>query len=495
MLLWTKLFGHSLLAIRLPSALLGALSIWITYRVARRVTSRVGALLAASLIALSGFHIYWSQMARMYVPAGFLLLLSTLMFLKLHEDNRYRYHLAYGITTAAALWTQLYAWPVIFIQCVWVVLRMLRDRVLPAAAPTLILALVVSMPVVALTLHQNPSTRWGDQAFGFFAMGYSFDQGLDFWRGVPDVPLPDWMLAAATCILILAGLKLTKQRPESAAMLSAAEPHCGRSFFLSLVAAAVSTSCLMSVFAVWVPQRSASRLALLSCAFLPLALAAGFAVVWRLLQRFPSERRCHRAPNNLRLIELFATIPILLMLAVSVLRGVFVARGTILFLPYLMISMAAGMAAMRRLHPLGTISIVATLLILVASSRHFALAAGSPRDYAGLARELRGALRPDDVVFLRKDYRAPPFLYYFDGLHHQFVASDYDKTIRSGYVHRVWVVIWENALPHAPMMAALAGYHRSGQVRGAESATAVLFERDSNVQAGMGLSTSSGTSL
>src|SRR5688572_6466677 len=65
LLAWSKAFGASLTSLRLPSALLGALSVGLLALIALREGNRWTALLAAALLALHGHHLYWSQLARM----------------------------------------------------------------------------------------------------------------------------------------------------------------------------------------------------------------------------------------------------------------------------------------------------------------------------------------------------------------------------------------------------------------------------------------------
>jgi hypothetical protein len=57
------------LSYRLPAALLGAATIPLLYFVVRAMATPAAGLIAALLMALSGWHLVWSRTARMYVPA------------------------------------------------------------------------------------------------------------------------------------------------------------------------------------------------------------------------------------------------------------------------------------------------------------------------------------------------------------------------------------------------------------------------------------------
>ncbi len=68
LLSWASLqvFGDAEWALRLPAALLGLLNIWLLYLLGARLGGRTAGLFAAGFLALSGFHVWYSQEARMY---------------------------------------------------------------------------------------------------------------------------------------------------------------------------------------------------------------------------------------------------------------------------------------------------------------------------------------------------------------------------------------------------------------------------------------------
>lgn len=70
-------FGKSELALRLPSLLLGLLAIWLTWRLARLAAPGCEAL-AAGLLAVSSFAVYYSNEARQYNLLMVAVLLATL---------------------------------------------------------------------------------------------------------------------------------------------------------------------------------------------------------------------------------------------------------------------------------------------------------------------------------------------------------------------------------------------------------------------------------
>lgn len=93
--IWLRAFGHSEFVARLPSAILGIASIAVTAAIARRFASDDDpagrdrtALIAALLVALSPFQVWYSQEARMYAQVSFFAGLATLGLLRLWEGRR-----------------------------------------------------------------------------------------------------------------------------------------------------------------------------------------------------------------------------------------------------------------------------------------------------------------------------------------------------------------------------------------------------------------------
>ena len=81
---WTDIFGYSELAMRSLSVIFGVGTIFLTYKIAQKVsTNRLFAPLAVLLITTSQLHIYYSQEARMYSMAAFVAALSIYYFLDL----------------------------------------------------------------------------------------------------------------------------------------------------------------------------------------------------------------------------------------------------------------------------------------------------------------------------------------------------------------------------------------------------------------------------
>lgn len=124
---WMTLVGDSEFAARFLSLIWGILTVALTYPLAKRFTSRHTALLAALLTALSRFHIWWSQEARMYTLATLAVILSLYLFSKVLRKNKRRSWLLYTLATALVPYS-FYAAVVVMVAQNGFVLLTLRRR-------------------------------------------------------------------------------------------------------------------------------------------------------------------------------------------------------------------------------------------------------------------------------------------------------------------------------------------------------------------------------
>ena len=94
--------------VRLPSVVAGALGVWLAYLIARRLLGRTAGLAACLLMALSYFHIYYSQEARLNALVVTLFLWQTYLLLRiLHQrgNARWGWWAAYGFAGLLCLYT------------------------------------------------------------------------------------------------------------------------------------------------------------------------------------------------------------------------------------------------------------------------------------------------------------------------------------------------------------------------------------------------------
>ncbi|MDQ3438839.1 MAG: glycosyltransferase family 39 protein, partial [Planctomycetota bacterium] len=104
-----RLFGDTDFVARCPSALAGVACVWLVYRIGAYLFDwRVG-IAAALWMAISPFHILFSQEVRAYMLMQFLALASCYCFLRLLDGAPGRWMKpAYVVSTSLLLWSQLY---------------------------------------------------------------------------------------------------------------------------------------------------------------------------------------------------------------------------------------------------------------------------------------------------------------------------------------------------------------------------------------------------
>ncbi|NJM80744.1 MAG: hypothetical protein HC854_16075 [Flavobacterium sp.] len=81
--LFFKFFGYYSLVARLPSAILGSLSIFFLYKLIKILFNQNAAIIGSIFLAINQFHIYYSQEARAYSFYIFGVILSFYFLIKL----------------------------------------------------------------------------------------------------------------------------------------------------------------------------------------------------------------------------------------------------------------------------------------------------------------------------------------------------------------------------------------------------------------------------
>lgn len=78
---WASIFGYSEVALRFPSIIFGIATIFLTFKISKKIFDTKTANIAALLVSTSGLFIFYSQEARMYSLAAFLVSLVIYMFI------------------------------------------------------------------------------------------------------------------------------------------------------------------------------------------------------------------------------------------------------------------------------------------------------------------------------------------------------------------------------------------------------------------------------
>jgi mannosyltransferase len=193
--------GDPSVTIRLPSVLLGTATIPLLYALGARTVGRNAGLVAAGLLALSPFALFYSVEARSYATLIFLVTLSSLALVRALEDGRARWWALYALASCAVLYTHYFGVFVLAVQAAWV-LAARRGQVRPLLAANAAVALAY-LPWLPSFFGQH-----GDEidVLAFYKplnAGAVARESLRLFPGHPEVPWNELPGRAAT--LALAG--------------------------------------------------------------------------------------------------------------------------------------------------------------------------------------------------------------------------------------------------------------------------------------------------
>jgi mannosyltransferase len=126
--LWMSVAGRSEFALRFTALFWSLLLVPLVYLLGRRAFGIGEGITAALLMAVSPFHVWYAQEARMYTLATFLGLLSSYLLLLALQKGRRSLWLAYTLAALAAPYAHLYACFVLLLQGLFVLLWAWRSR-------------------------------------------------------------------------------------------------------------------------------------------------------------------------------------------------------------------------------------------------------------------------------------------------------------------------------------------------------------------------------
>ena len=152
---WYEL-GTSELMLRFPSAVFGVAAIPVIYLLTRRLFGSGTAAISALIVALSPFHVWYSQEARMYSLQALLILGSMFFFLRSWQTRRPMDIALYGLTTVLGLFTHMATLSLVAAQGVFVLGAAVKDwrkNAFWIGAQALILLAFVPWMLHFLALH------------------------------------------------------------------------------------------------------------------------------------------------------------------------------------------------------------------------------------------------------------------------------------------------------------------------------------------------------
>jgi 4-amino-4-deoxy-L-arabinose transferase-like glycosyltransferase len=125
---WEFAAGRSEFALRFPSVILGVFGVALIYRLGRRGLGIGAGIVAALLLALQPFYTFYSQDARPYTLMPVEAMLMVYFFDRLCSDQRLRWWLAFGATSALAVLTHYFMGYMVAALCVYLLLHARAHR-------------------------------------------------------------------------------------------------------------------------------------------------------------------------------------------------------------------------------------------------------------------------------------------------------------------------------------------------------------------------------
>jgi len=145
-------FGTTEWSLRLAPALIGLASLPVLYILARKLFDRQVALIAVALLAISPWHLYWSQNARFYTTLLLFYLVALIAFFWGMETNKRRFLLLSLVLLGLAMFERMFAaFLVPVIICYVVLLNVLPfEKRLPYDVRKLLAAIAIPILIFAL---------------------------------------------------------------------------------------------------------------------------------------------------------------------------------------------------------------------------------------------------------------------------------------------------------------------------------------------------------
>jgi len=217
---WAKVFGTSEIALRSISTLAGIALVPIAYLSAKELASRWAGVIAAALVTVNPFLIWFSQEARSYMLLATLTAAGFLWFVRALRDPSGRNLAWWAVCSALAVTTHFFAGFVVAPEAVWL-LWIARSRATWAAVAVVAATQAAMLPfALADTTH---GTGWIAAVPPMIRVGSgALEWGISLLRRTATAN--DALIAAGALIVIVALLVLLAgdERTRRAAKVGAA---------------------------------------------------------------------------------------------------------------------------------------------------------------------------------------------------------------------------------------------------------------------------------
>jgi uncharacterized membrane protein len=205
------MFGLTAFAIRIPSAIFGAITVGCVVLVGEKTLGRRAAIAAATLLLVAPLHLAYSQEGRPYALAALLCLLSTYAFFRLLEAPSVTRQVFYGLALCALLYTHHWGLFVALAQGLYWLMVARRQPF----APLLLWAMVglAYLPELFVLRHQSlagPPAQWfwaeSPSWAELFHLGTAFSgSAFTMASSVFALPIAFQIIGAVSIAALLAG--------------------------------------------------------------------------------------------------------------------------------------------------------------------------------------------------------------------------------------------------------------------------------------------------
>ncbi|MFX0212342.1 MAG: glycosyltransferase family 39 protein, partial [Candidatus Hodarchaeota archaeon] len=413
MLVWTKLFGTSIIALRLPSVLFGIVCIVLIFIIGLLEKNELTGLFAAGMLAFSGYHIFWSQEARMYSMGCFLGLLATVLLLFIIQGSPRKRMLKfmYSLVALAGLATTYYFWPIYITHILWVFLwNILNNKKTTLGLFRIqILILILGCPFLAIAVFQSRRPSFVEleilrKLSQFLQFGFLLEPDPFIFPPKSISIFIRILLITATLILFGYGLRSKKDYKENNSIPSGP-------FSVVILLSGILMCCVILIFANFAHDKDSSRteLIIVTSAF-PLLLALLDFLVhqyWGKIEKFyisKSNRLVFLKGLKFSISSFLAIIPLMMIIVISFFVSLFTSRGSLLYVPYLIIVLSMGLVSLISHNHFWIVLLVFLAVIHIASVIHYSNRLHSPIDYKSFSELWATNIEDTDLIFVQRHW-------------------------------------------------------------------------------------------
>jgi len=125
---WIKQFGTSEFSVRFLSAIFGILAVFMIYKVGHLLFDKQTGIISSLILAVSSFHVYFSQEVRMYTLVPLLALFSMYFFLKILKEKTAIDQAGWVVSTVLLIYTPYSGVLIIFTQNLYFITLFLLSK-------------------------------------------------------------------------------------------------------------------------------------------------------------------------------------------------------------------------------------------------------------------------------------------------------------------------------------------------------------------------------